>query len=94
MVCKSRLDTPISSSILALVRLSVHGMRSMCLQHYISKAAILLRSALFRVQVSEAYNAIGNTRAWTSLTLVVLVIPLSAQILDRFVIAEGAIAQL
>ena len=44
------------------------------------------------VQVSEVYKAIGNTRAWTSLTLVVLVIPLSAQILDRFVIAERAIA--
>ena len=64
----------------------------MRLQHHISKAAILLRSALFRVPVSEAYKAIGNTRAWTSLTLVVLVIPLSAQILDRFVIAERAIA--
>ena len=44
----------------------------MRLQHHISKAAILLRSALFRVQASEAYKAIGNTRAWTSLTLVVL----------------------
>ena len=65
----------------------------MRLQHHISKAAILLRSALFRVQVLEAYKAIGNTRAWTSLTSVVLVIPLSAQILNRFVIAEGAIAK-
>ena len=91
MVWRSRLDTPISSSILALVLLIVHGMRSMRLQHHISKAAILLRSALFRVQVSKTYKAIGNTRAWTSLTLVVLVIPLSAQILDRFVIAERAI---
>ena len=60
MVCKSHLDTPISSSILALVLLLVHGMQSMCLQHHISKAAILLRSALFRVQVSEAYKAIGK----------------------------------
>ena len=91
MVCKSRLNTPVSSSILSLVLLIVHGMWSMRLQHHIWKAAILLRSALFRVQVSEAYKAIGNTRAWTSLTLVVLVIPLSAQILDRFVIAERAI---
>ena len=48
------------------------------------KSSDLLRSALFRGQVSEAYKAVGNTRAWTSLTLVVLVIPLSAQILDRF----------
>ena len=48
--------------------------------------------ALFRVQVSEAFKAIGNIRAWTSLTLVVLVIPLPAQILDMFVIAERAIA--
>ena len=62
----------------------------MRLQHHISKAAILLRSALFKVQVSEAYKAI--VRAWTSLTLVVLVIPLPAQILDMFVIAERAIA--
>ena len=69
------------------------GMRSMRLQHHISKAAILLRSALFRVQVTEAYKAIGNTRAWTSLNLVVLVIPLSAQILDRFVVAERDIAK-
>ena len=92
MVWRSRLDTPISSSILALVFLIVHEMRSMRLQHHISKAAILLRLGLFRVQVSEAYKAIGNTRAWTSLTLVVLVIHLSAQILDRFVIAERAIA--
>ena len=64
----------------------------MRLQHHISNATILLRSALFRVQVSEAYKEIGNTRARTSLTLVVLVIPLSAQIFDRFVIAERAIA--
>ena len=92
MVWRSCLDTPISSSILALVFLIVHEMRSMRLQHHISKAAILLRSGLFRVQVSETYKAIGNTRAWTSLTLVVLLIPLSAQILDRFVIAERAIA--
>ena len=68
-------------------------MWSMRLQHHISNAAILLRSALFRVQVSKAYKAIiGNTRAWKNLTFVVLVIPLSAQILDRFVIAERAIA--
>ena len=92
-VCKSCLDTTIFSRVLALVFLIVHGMWSMRLQHHVSKAAILLPSALFKVQVSEAYKAIGNTRAWTSLTLVVLVIPLSAQILDRFVIAERAIAK-
>ena len=49
MVCRSRLDTPISSSMLVLVLLIVHGMRSICLQHHISKAANLLWSALFRV---------------------------------------------
>ena len=91
MVCKSRLDTPISSSILALVLLLVHGMQSM--RPSASSTTSQKRSALFWVQVSEAYKAIGNTRTWTSLTLVVLVTPLSAHIFDRFVIAVHAIAK-
>ena len=81
MVWRSRLDTPISSSILTLVLLIVHGMRSMRLQHHISKAVICLESKSRKHTKQLEMQGLGQewlwlfwwflcqSRSWTSLSL-------------------------
>src|SRR5258708_6094830 len=49
----SPIPPPISSLTDAFVLFAVHGMRSILLQHHISKAFILFLCALFSVQVSH-----------------------------------------
>ena len=82
-----------SVRILLLVLLITHVIRSIRLQHHISNALILWRSALVKVHVSQAYVAIGKIKALTKRALVFLEIPLSVQILDSLDIADLAIAK-
>ena len=56
------------------------------LQHYSSKALILLASALFMVQLSNPYITTGKTIALTRWTFVSKVMPLLFNMLSRLVI--------
>ena len=57
------------------------------LQHHISKASILWRSAFFIVQLSHLYMITGKTIALTKWTFVAKVISLLLNMLSRLVIA-------
>ena len=56
-------------------------------QHHSSKASILQRSALFRVQLSHPYMTTGKTKALTRQTFVGKVMSLLFNMLSRLVIA-------
>ena len=64
--------------------LAVQGTLKSLIQHHISKASILQRSAFFTVQLSHPYT--GKTIALTRWTLVSKVMPLLLNILSRLVI--------
>ena len=66
--------------------LRVQGTLKSLLQHHISKASILLRSAFFTVQLSHAYMTTGKTIALTSWIFVDKVMSLLFNILSRLVI--------
>ena len=67
--------------------LAVQGTLKSLLQHYNSKASILLHSALSMVQLSHPYMTTGKTTALTIWTFVSKVISLLFNTLSRFVIA-------
>ena len=67
--------------------LSVQGTCKSLLQHRISKASILQRSAFFIVQLSHPYMTTGKTIALTRQTFVDQVMSLLLNMLSRFVIA-------
>ena len=64
--------------------LAVQGTRKSLLQHHSSKAAILWRSAFFKVQLSHPYMTSGKTIALTRRTFVgkVIFVPISPLFLD------------
>ena len=66
--------------------LAVQGTRKSLLQHYSSKASILLHSAFFIVQLSYPYMTTGKTIALTRQTFVDKVISLLFNMLFRSVI--------
>ena len=66
--------------------LAVQGTLKSLLQHQSSKASILLRSALFTVQLSHPYMTTGKTIALTRWTFVGKAISLLYNILSRLVI--------
>ena len=66
--------------------LSVQGTLKSLLQHYSSKASILLHSAFFIVQLSNPYMTTGKTIALTRWTFVGKVISLFFNMLSRLVI--------
>ena len=66
--------------------LAVQGTLKSLLQHHSSKASILQRSALFRVQLSHPYMTIGKTIALTRQTFVGKVMSLLFNMLSRLVI--------
>ena len=66
--------------------LAVQGTRKSLLQHYSSKASILLHSAFFIVQLSHPYMTTGKTIALTRQTFVDKVISLLFNMLFRSVI--------
>ena len=66
--------------------LVVQGTLNSLLQHHSSKAAILLYSAFFTVQISHPYMTAGKTIALTRRTLVGKIISLLLNMLSRFVI--------
>ena len=59
------------------------------LQHHISKASILWRSAFFIAQLSHPYITTGKTIALTRRTIVGKVISLLFNMLSRLIIGEG-----
>ena len=67
--------------------LAVQGTFKSLLQHHISKAAILWRSAFFIVQLSHSYMTTGKTTALTIWIFVAKVMSLLFNMLSRFVIA-------
>ena len=67
--------------------LAVQGTLKSLLQHYSSKASILLHSAFFIVQLSRPYMTIGKAKALTRWTYVGKVMSLLFNALSRFVIA-------
>ena len=66
--------------------LAVQGTLKSLLQYQSSKASILWRSALFRVQLSHPYMTTGKTIALTIWTFVGQVMSLLFNMLSRFVI--------
>ena len=66
--------------------LAVQGTLKSLLQHHISKASILRRSAFFTVQLSHPYMTTGKTIALTRRTLVGKVMSLLLNMLSRLVI--------
>ena len=66
--------------------LTVQGTLKSLLQHHTSKASILRRSALFRVQLSHPYMTTGKTIALTRWTFVGKVMSLLLNMLPRLVI--------
>ena len=66
--------------------LAVQGTLKSLLQHHSSKASILLRSALFIVQLSYPYMTTGKTMALTRRTFVDKVMSLLFNILSRLVV--------
>ena len=66
--------------------LAVQGTLKSLLQHYSSKASILLRSAFFTVQLSHPYMNTGKTIALTRWNLVDKVMSLLFKMLSRLVI--------
>ena len=66
--------------------LAVQGTLKSLLQHYSSKASILLHSAFFTVQLSHSYMTTGKTIALTRWTFVDKVISLLFNMLSRLVI--------
>ena len=66
--------------------LAVQGTLKSLLQHHSSKASILLRSALFTVQLSHPYMTTGKTVALTRRTFVDKVMSLLFNMLSRLVI--------
>jgi len=66
--------------------LTVQGTLKSLLQHHSSKASILQRSALFRVQLSHTYMTTGKTIALTRQTFVDEVMSLLFNMLSRLVI--------
>ena len=67
--------------------LAVQGTLKSLLQHHISKASILLRSAFFTVQLSRPYVTTGKTITLTRWTFVGKVMCLLFNVLSRWVIA-------
>ena len=67
--------------------LVVQGTLKSLLHHHSSKASILQRSALFRVQLSHPYMTTGKIIALTRQTFVGKVMSLLFNMLSRFVIA-------
>ena len=79
----SKLDVSpaILLSILVLsfqVFLSIHDTLNTCLKHHISNASLIFFSAFLIAWVSYPYNTIWNINAFTSLTVVTRLIPLSS----------------
>ena len=66
--------------------LAVQGTLKSLLQHHISKASILRRSAFFTAQLSHPYTTTGKTIAWTRQTFVGKVMSLLFNMLSRLVI--------
>ena len=66
--------------------LAVQGALKSLLQHHSSKASILRRSALFKVQLSHPYMTTGKTIALTRRTFVGKVMSLLFNMLSRLVI--------
>ena len=66
--------------------LAVQGTLNSLLQHHISKASILRRSAFFRVQLSHPYMTTGKTIALARWTFVGKVMSLLFNMLSRLVI--------
>ena len=66
--------------------LAVQGTLKSLLQHYSSKASIVLHSAFFIVQLSHPYMITGKTIALTRWTFVGKVISLLFNMLSRLVI--------
>ena len=69
--------------------LAVQGTFKCLLQHHISKASILQRSAFFTVQLSQPDMTTGKTIALTRRTFVGKVMSLLFNMLSRLVIREG-----
>ena len=67
--------------------LAVQGTLKSLLQHHISKASVLQRSAFFMVQLSHPYLTTGKTIALTTWTFVGKIMSLLFSMLSRFVIA-------
>ena len=67
--------------------LAVQGTLKSLLQHYSSKASILLRSAFFTVQLSHPYMTTGKTIALTRQVFVGKVMSLLFSTLSRLIIA-------
>ena len=67
--------------------LTVQGILKSPLQHYSSKASVLLHPAFFMVQLSHLYMTTGKTIALTRWTFVDKVTSLLFNMLSRFVIA-------
>ena len=67
--------------------LAVQGTLKSLLQHHSSKASILWRSAIFKVQLSHLHMTTGKTIALTRWTFVGKVISLLFNMLPRLVIA-------
>ena len=67
--------------------LAIQGTLKSLLQHYSSKASILLCSAFFIVQLSHPHMTTGETIALTRRTLVGKVMSLLFNMLSKFVIA-------
>ena len=67
--------------------LAIQGTLKSLLQHYSSKASILLCSAIFIVQLSHPHMTTGETIALTRRTLVGKVMSLLFNMLSKFVIA-------
>ena len=67
--------------------LAVQGTLKSFLQHHSSKASIILRSAIFIVQLSHPYMTTGKTIALTRRTFVDKVMSLLFNMLSRLVIA-------
>ena len=65
--------------------LAVQGTLKSLLQHHISKASILRRSAFFTVQLSHPYMTTGKTIALTRWTLVGKVMSLLLNTLSRLI---------
>ena len=65
--------------------LAIQGTLNSLLQHHISKASILRRSAFFTVQLSHPYMTTGKTIALTRRTLVGKVMSLLLNTLSRLI---------
>ena len=88
-----RIGVSASASVLPMNRMdlfylpAIQGTLKSLLQHHSSKASILLRSALFIVQLSHPYMTTGKTIALTRRTLVGKVLSLLLNMLSRLIIA-------